>query len=80
MGGFGQLPWPTISKARGSGMIAGQRGANQGPIRHSSAVQASLQTEATRQARLTKTTRSKGPLSLRLCMCVFHGQTKTLHF
>lgn len=30
--GFGWLPWPTGPKARGSGLIAGQRGANQGPI------------------------------------------------
>lgn len=36
-GGFGRPPWPTVFKAMGLGLIAGQRGANQGPVVLSSA-------------------------------------------
>lgn len=32
-GGFGRLPRPPVPKARGSGLITGQKGANQGPGR-----------------------------------------------
>lgn len=55
-GGFGRLPWPTVPKAGGLGLMAGQRGANQGPITLSSArpgLAGDRLSEAARRARLT---------------------------
>ncbi len=73
-GGFGRLPWATVPKARGLGLMAGQRGANQGPITLSSArpgLAGDRQSEAARRARLTEPARFKGPRSVCLCLwCV----------
>lgn len=69
-GGFGWLPWPTVPKARGSGLITGQRGANQGPITLLSARAGLAGDRLSEAARLTETARFKGPLSMCLCMCV----------
>lgn len=69
-GGFGRLPRPTVPKARGSGLITGQKGANQGPIRLHSARTGLTGDRQSEAARLTETARFKGPLSMCLCMCV----------
>lgn len=55
-GGFGSLPWSTVPKARGLGLMPGQKGANQGPITLSSArpgLAGDRLSEAAKRARLT---------------------------
>lgn len=63
-GGFGRLPWPTVPKARGSGLITGQRGANQGPITLHSARARLAGDRLSEAARLTESARFKGALSM----------------
>lgn len=70
--GFGRLPRRTVPKARGSGLIAGQRGANQGPITLGSARPGlagdTLSGEAGR-ARPAAAVRFKGSSEV-VCLCV----------
>lgn len=67
-GGFGWLPQPTVPKARGSELITGQKGANQGPIRVHSARAGLPGDRQSEGARLIETARFKGPLSM--CLCI----------
>lgn len=69
-GGFGRLPWPTVPKARGSGLITGQRGANQGPITLHSARARLAGDRLSEAARLTESARFKGLLSMFAHVCV----------
>lgn len=67
--GFGRLPWPTVPKARGLGLMAGQRGANQGPITLSSArpgLTGDSLSEAGRKMNLQESVRFRGPRSVAL--------------
>lgn len=72
-GGFGWLPWPTVPKARGSGLITGQRGANQGPITLLSARQDWLETDCLRQQGWQKLPGSRD-LWVCVCACVCYGK------
>lgn len=75
-GGFGRLPRPTVPKARGLGLMAGQRGANQGPITLSSArpgLAGDRLSEAARRARPTEPARFKGPRSVWVHAWVYVG-------
>lgn len=74
---FGRLPRLAVPKARGLGLTAGQRGANQGPITLSSArpgLTGDRLSEAGRKARLEESVRFKGPQSVCLYMCVSLGK------
>lgn len=70
--GFGRLPQRTVPKARGSGLIAGQRGANQGPITLSSArpgLAGDILSGEAGRARLTAAVRFKGSSEV-VCLCM----------